>query len=472
MSATDDLCFLPASTLAYEITTKRLSSVDLVDAFLARIAKFDQKFHSYLDVYEEEARQAAAAADEALGAGRVIGPFHGVPIAIKDLVEIAGHVTTGGSAQFRGRRSKATATIVDRLVASGMIILGKTHTVEFAYSGWGINEHMGTPWNPWDHFTQRTPGGSSSGSGVAVASGLAPWAIGTDTGGSVRLPASFCGLTALKPTIGSVPSDGIMPLSSTFDTPGPIARSALDTALLYKVIREPVSGCGLDKANSIDDVLQHFQRGLQGVRLARMPLVEHLGVDDEVLSAYERSLSVLAELGAEIVEVNLPFRFEDCVPAHRTIVHAEGYTSYADVLDDEDTILDRAVRAGMGMGREISARQYIMAHNERSELTRAMAKVFEPINALLTPTTETAALPLRTLDTTRPPSRFTRFVNTLGLCALALPNGATREGLPISLQIIAKANEEALALRIGYAYQQETDWHKRICPKMNELPAA
>jgi aspartyl-tRNA(Asn)/glutamyl-tRNA(Gln) amidotransferase subunit A len=188
-----DPSLLPASVLAQEIAAKRLSPIDVVDALLARIEALEPKLHAFVDVYGPSARLAAEAAHKAIRADHAIGPLHGVPIALKDLIELEGQVTTGGSTNWRNRRSVVTATIARHMISAGMIVLGKTHTVEFAFGGWGTNQHMGTPWNPWDAATARTPGGSSSGSGVAVAARMAPWAIGTDTGGSVRLPASYCG---------------------------------------------------------------------------------------------------------------------------------------------------------------------------------------------------------------------------------------------------------------------------------------
>ena len=226
-----------ATELSAAISACKLSSVEATDAFLARIAAQDQQLHAFIDVYAEDARLAAEAADKAIRSGHQIGPLHGVPIALKDLIDLEGRVTTGGSAVWRERRSPATATLARKLIAAGMIVLGKTHTVEFAMGGWGTNHHMGTPWNPWDAQVARTPGGSSSGSGVAVASAMAPWAIGTDTGGSVRLPASWCGLTGLKTTVGRVSCYGILPLAPSLDTPGPMARSVEDAALLFSVMQ-------------------------------------------------------------------------------------------------------------------------------------------------------------------------------------------------------------------------------------------
>jgi aspartyl-tRNA(Asn)/glutamyl-tRNA(Gln) amidotransferase subunit A len=234
-----DPCLLGAGELSRAFVARRLSPVDVVDALLARIARLEPKLHAFVDVHAASARLAAEGADKAIRAGHALGPLHGVPVALKDLIDLEGQITAGGSASQRQRRSTVTATIAKRMIAQGMIVLGKTHTVEFAMGGWGTNQHLGTPWNPWDPATARTPGGSSSGSGVAVAARLAPWAIGTDTGGSVRLPASFCGLTGLKVTIGRISTHGIIPLSSTLDTPGPMARSVEDAALLYDVLQGP-----------------------------------------------------------------------------------------------------------------------------------------------------------------------------------------------------------------------------------------
>jgi aspartyl-tRNA(Asn)/glutamyl-tRNA(Gln) amidotransferase subunit A len=239
-SSLSDPCLLGAAELSRALAARRLSPVDVVDALLARIERLEPKLKAFVDVHGANARLAAEGADKAIRSGHAAGPLHGVPIALKDLIDLEGQITTGGSASLRQRRSTVTATIAKRMIAQGMIALGKTHTVEFAMGGWGTNQHMGTPWNPWDAKTARTPGGSSSGSGVAVAARMAPWAIGTDTGGSVRLPASFCGVTGLKATIGRISTYGIIPLSTSLDTPGPMARSVEDAALLYNVLQGPI----------------------------------------------------------------------------------------------------------------------------------------------------------------------------------------------------------------------------------------
>jgi aspartyl-tRNA(Asn)/glutamyl-tRNA(Gln) amidotransferase subunit A len=457
---TADITSLPAHTLSREIGARRLSPVDLVDALLDRIGSLDPKLQAFTEVYAADARLAAEGADKAIRAGHAVGPLHGIPVALKDLVDLEGRITMGGSAAQRQRRSAVTATVARRMIAQGMILLGKTHTVEFAYGGWGTNEHLGTPWNPWDLEVARTPGGSSSGSGVAVAARMAPWAIGTDTGGSVRMPGSFCGLTGLKVTVGRISTYGILPLSSTFDTPGPMARNVEDTALLFEVLQGPDPLDPLTRAIAPADAMTTLNRGVRGLRLGRMPAVEREGVSAEMLAAYDESLEVLAQLGAEIVDVSLPFRFQDCVTS-AGVTQAEAYFFNSHLVDDPAALLGDAVRKRILPGAQVTAHEYLKARKLHREFKRAMAEALDGLDALLTPTTETAAIPLAEVDEEKMPSRFTRFGNLLDMCALALPNGFTAAGLPLSLQIACRGYEEAVALRIGQAYQQATDWHLR-----------
>jgi aspartyl-tRNA(Asn)/glutamyl-tRNA(Gln) amidotransferase subunit A len=466
-SANLDPVFSPAHTLSAEIGAGRLSPIDLVETLLTRIRAKDQKLHAFVEVYADEARLAAEAADKAIRSGHRIGPLHGIPIALKDLVEIEGRVTTGGSQAWCDRRSTYTATIAQRLIAAGMIVIGKTHTVEFAMGGWGTNQHRGTPWNPWDLEVARTPGGSSSGTGVAVAAGFAPWGIGTDTGGSVRLPASWCGLSGLKTTIGRVSTYGILPLSPTLDTPGPMARSVEDAALLYQAIEgpDPLDPRTLGRPSS--SAMPMMRRGVRGLRLARVPGSERDGVAAEVLDAYDSALDTLARLGAEIATVKLPRRFADYTRLVGRIIGAESYFLVGDLIDDMNLPIDEAVRPRIATGRGISARDYLGALRERDEAKQDFANALGDVDALLTPTTTTAAVPLDAVDQDSTPAHFTRFVNALEQCALAVPDGFTQTGLPLSLQIVCRGYDEATALRIGWAYQQATDWHERHPPGLD-----
>src|ERR1700722_10115000 len=464
MPATGDPSLSSATELSAAISARKLSPIEVAEAFLARIAAQDQQLHAYIDVYADDARLAADGADKAIRSGHAVGPLHGVPIALKDLIDLEGKVTTGGSAVWRERRSPVTATLARKLIAAGMIVLGKTHTVEFAMGGWGTNHHMGTPWNPWDSEVARAPSGSSSGSGVAVASAMAPWAIGTDTGGSVRLPASWCGLTGLKTTIGRVSTYGILPLAPTLDTPGPMTRSVTDAALLYNVMQGPDPLDPRTRGVMPDDPMPAIGRGVRGLRLARMPDVERNGVAAELLAAYDASLDTLARFGAEIVSVELPRRFADFTDLTGRIIGAEGYFLVGHLVDDMPLLIDDAVRPRIASGRGVSARDYLRALSERDTAKREFAAALADVDALLTPSTRTAAIPLGEVDQTTTPAHFTRFVNALDLCALSLPNGLLATGLPLSLQIVCRGYEEATALRIGQAYQAATDWHERRPP--------
>jgi aspartyl-tRNA(Asn)/glutamyl-tRNA(Gln) amidotransferase subunit A len=464
-SSAGDPSLLSAHRLSAEISAGRLSPVAAVEAFLARIAAQNQQLHAYIDVYADTAKLAAEAADKAIRSGHAVGPLHGVPIALKDLIDLEGRITTGGSAVWRQRRSPVTATLARRLIAAGMIVLGKTHTVEFAMGGWGTNHHMGTPWNPWDRAVARAPGGSSSGSGVAVASAMAPWAIGTDTGGSVRLPAAWCGLTGLKTTIGRVSTYGILPLAPSLDTPGPMARSVEDAALLYSVMQGPDP---LDKltlsAPPPSDPFPTLRRGVKGLRLARMPASERDGCAPDMLAAYDAALDVLARLGAEIVDVKLPIAFADATMATGRIIGSEAYRLEGDLVDNPALPIDPAVRPRIQLGRDIRAHQYLAALAERDRMKADFLAALDGIDALLTPTTQSAAIPVDEIDQDTTPAQFTRVFNLLEMCALALPDGFTAEGLPLSLQIACRPYDEATALRIGWAYQQATDWHERRPP--------
>jgi aspartyl-tRNA(Asn)/glutamyl-tRNA(Gln) amidotransferase subunit A len=443
---------------------REVSPVDVVDALLARIKK-RESLQAFIAVYEAEARLAAEAADRALRSGHRVGPLHGVPVALKDLVDLEGRVTTGGSKVWRDRVSKTTATLAERLIGAGMIVLGKTHTVEFAMGSFGTNTHMGTPWNPWDLNVARTPGGSSSGSGVAVAAGLAPAAIGTDTGGSVRLPAAWCGIVGLKVTIGRISTYGVLPLSTTLDTPGPMTRSVEDAALLFRALNGPDPRDPQTLALTPLDPLPTLRRGVAGLRLAVLPEEERLGCDAEMLAAYDASVKTLAGLGAEIVRVPLPNRFGDYAANTGRIIGAEGYRFVGDLVDDASLPVDPHVRPRIQLGKGMSARDYLTALADRETHRRAYVAAMSDVDALLTPTTQTAAIPITKIDQSGTAAVFTRAGNYLGLCGLAVPNGFTADGLPTSLQILCHAEREDTALRIGWAYEQATDWKARRPPE-------
>ena len=462
---TIDPAWAGVAELSRAFGARALSPVDVVDALLARIRTHDPALHAFIALYADEARLAAEGADRAIRAGQRVGPLHGVPIALKDLVDLEGRVTTGGSKVWASRVSTVTATLAERAIAAGMIVIGKTHTVEFAMGSWGTNTHMGTPRNPWDATVHRTPGGSSSGSGVAVAAGLAPIAIGTDTGGSVRLPAAWCGIVGLKVTAGRISTHGVLPLSFTLDTPGPMARSVEDAAILFRQLNGPDPRDPQTLLWSPADPLPTLRRGVAGLRLAAMPDVERTGVDAEVLAAYDASIDAFAKLGAQIVRIALPHRFSDYAAATGRIIGAEGYRFVGHLVDDESLPVDPHVRPRIQLGRGVSARDYLLTLAEREERRRAVEAALADVDALLTPTALTPAIPIEKVDQAGTAAHFTRPVNYLGLCGLAVPNGFTAGGLPTSLQIVGHAGAEATVLRIGQAYEDATDWKNRRPPE-------
>jgi aspartyl-tRNA(Asn)/glutamyl-tRNA(Gln) amidotransferase subunit A len=459
-----NLAQLPLHALSARLKSRSISPVDIVATCLERIAKLDPKLHAFVEVYDKEARLAAEGADKAIRSGHAVGPLHGIPIALKDLIEMEGRVATGGTAVWRERRCTRTATLAQKLISAGMIVIGKTHTVEFAFGGWGTNQHLGAPWNPWDAKTHRTPGGSSSGSGVAVAARMVPCALGTDTGGSVRVPAAWCGITGLKTTIGRISTYGVLPLSPTLDTPGPMTRSVEDAALLLAVMQ----GADLHDPRTLAlrdvDPLPTLRRGVKGLRLARMAAAERTDVAPEMLAAYDLSVDRLASMGADIVDLTLPRSFRDYGAASGRIMSAEAYALLSRIVDNNDLPIDEAVRPRVRAGAAISSREYLEVLVERERLKAEFAAATEHVDALLAPVTMTPAIPLDTVDQSTTPAFFTRWVNFLDLCALAVPNGLTPSGLPLSLQIVCRGGDEAMALRIGWAWQSATDWHERIPP--------
>jgi aspartyl-tRNA(Asn)/glutamyl-tRNA(Gln) amidotransferase subunit A len=463
-----DVHELPAGVLATHIRDGRLSSRDVVEAYLQRIARADGSLGAFVEVYGDDALLAAERADNAIKSGLALGFLHGVPVAVKDIFEMAGRVTTGGAGIWRARHSVLTATVVSRLISQGMIVIGKTHTVEFALGGWGTNRTMGTPRNPWDPARARTPGGSSSGSGVAVAAGLAPWAIGSDTGGSVRIPSAWCGVSGLKTTIGRVSCYGVLPLSPTFDTPGPIARNVEDLALLYAAIAGPDPADPRTLHQPLQATFRPARRGVRGLRLGRMPESERAFATADVIAAYDRALDCFAELGAEIVQIVFPCPLSEMAGTVGRILSAEAYSLLGDIVENERLHLDEDVRPRILAGRDVSATQYLSALRQRERWKRDFDAVFAEVDALLTPTLRTVAIPIHEIDQTTQPSHFTRFANLLDLCAMSIPNGFSADGLPIGLQIVCPAYEERVALHLGRIYQQATDWHSRRPPEWTE----
>ena len=452
---THDLTFRSLGELASMLAKRETSSREIVDACLARIAAHDAKLHAFVDVYAGDARKLADAADLERAAGVVRGPLHGLPVALKDLLEIEGRRTTAGSYSWRERVSTFTAPSVTHLVQAGMIPLGKTHMVEFAFGGWGRNEAMGAPWNPWDLATHRVAGGSSSGSAVAVAAGLVPAAIGSDTGGSVRIPAALCGITGLKTTFGLVSLHGAVPLSTLLDTIGPLARDAADCALLTAAMAEGDRGREIAKA-ATDRV------DIRGKRIAVLaPAQFPRMIDPEVVRARDAAIAVLRDAGADLTEVPGPIAFEEIAGRLGKLLAAEAYALRHDIADDAGTKMDPWVRKRILGGKGIAAAEFIAEMHAMHADQAVFASWMRDWDALLTPTLPITATPLADVDeSTAPLASFTRAVNYLGGCALSLPAGLSQAGLPMGVQLVGAPFAEGTLVRIGRAFQGATAWHE------------
>src|SRR3990167_3058847 len=379
---------LTLTELSAGLAVKRFSSREIVDALLGRITKADGKLHAFTEVYADAARAMADGADRALASGFPLPALHGLPIAYKDLCDIAGKVGTGGSKMFAARVATETSNTVERLTAAGMVPLGKTHMVEFAFGGWGTNPLMGAPWNPLDLATHRVPGGSSSGTGVAVAARLAPAGIGSDTGGSVRIPSAFNGLVGLKVTYGRISLHGTGLLSWTLDSIGPLARSVEDCAQLLRALAAPdardpatLEQPGLDlPAQFAADGLEHLRIALP--ERAQLPDFMH----PAVLDAWARAANVLEKLGAEIVPVRLPDWYFDLARQVGMIIASEAFALHRNHIEDMAQPIGAAVRARMLGARNLAPGEYAEALRVMAERRRTFGEWFRRFDAILLPT--------------------------------------------------------------------------------------
>ncbi len=453
---------LTLTDLAAGLKEKRFSSREIVDALLARIARADEKLHAFTEVYATEACAFADAADTARSAGLPLGPLHGLPIAYKDLCDIAGRIGTGGSKMLEERVATETSTTVERLTAAGMVPLGKLHMVEFAFGGWGTNPLMGAPWNPWDLDTHRVPGGSSSGTGVAIAARLTPAGIGSDTGGSVRIPAAFNGIVGLKVTFGRIGLSGTMLLSWTLDSIGPMARCVEDCALLLNALVGPDAHDPTTFNQPCEDFTRATRGGsVKGMRIAlpdekQLPDFMHPAVTD----AWRKAAHTFEKLGVTVVPCKLPDWYFDLSKPAGTIIASEAFSLHRDNIQDTSRAIGPAVRARALAAKQVAPGAYAEELRRMAGRRQAFAQWFDGYDAVLLPTMAVPAIPLAEVDEASPlPGYLTRPANYLGLCSLAMPSGESN-GLPLGVQIIGKPFAERDVLKLGKAFQDATDFHK------------
>jgi aspartyl-tRNA(Asn)/glutamyl-tRNA(Gln) amidotransferase subunit A len=458
---------------AQAIANKKVSSLELTQAALNRAHELQATFNAFVRFDDEEALAAARACDEELSRGAVRGPLHGVPLAHKDMFYREGKVSTCGSQLRENWVAGTTATVLRKLDAAGAIQIGTLNMTEFAYGPTGQNAWLGDAKNPWN--PEYVTGGSSSGSGIVTAARVVYAALGSDTAGSVRVPASICGITAMKTTYGLVSRAGCMPLSASLDTVGPLARTVEDNALMLSIIAgydplDPVSAQGSIGRYSAA-ATQGRTASLKGLRLG-IPVGffdEHL--DAGVAALLAEAASAYRKLGAEVVEVKMP-DLDALNAAGILLTWGDVISIHGDAMRERSGEYSLQTRGRIEISLAASAQDYIDAQRCRSHALREFAgTVFSECDALLAPVLSFPVPKLSEVDVSGGPNmmrildEFTRMmrpINVLGLPSLALPCGFTDNGLPCGMQLIGRPFAESLLYRLGAAYQGATDWHQRI----------
>ncbi|WP_416899137.1 MAG: amidase [Minwuia sp.] len=466
-----DLTLCDLVELSDLIEAKKASPVEIAQAFLDRIEAENGHYNAFVTMTAEAALETAKAAEAEISAGKRRGALHGLPIGHKDLYATAGVLTTGGSRVLADNAPAEDSTVVARLAEAGMVTLGKLNTHEFAYGPTGENSSFGPTRNPWD--TDRITGGSSSGSGAVVAAGLAPVATGSDTGGSIRMPAACCGVTGLKPTYGRVPRTGILPLCWTMDHSGPLSRTAKDSAL---ILQATAGADGRDAAapdRPVDDYLSGIDGGVKGMRIGICREYFYDLAQTQVTDVVEAALKELEKLGAVLVEVEIP-HISLAGTAAFPIYAAEATAYHDDTMDDRIDLFTDQVRVFLEIGDQVLAKDYLHAQRYRSMLGQSMAEVMKDVDVLATPGIAITATPIGDVNVaingTEEPIfgailRNTEPFDLTGLPALVVPCGFAADGLPVSLQLAGRAFDEATVLRAGHAFQQATDWHTKRPPR-------
>jgi aspartyl-tRNA(Asn)/glutamyl-tRNA(Gln) amidotransferase subunit A len=459
---------LSLTEVAQAIAQKRFSSREVTKSCLDRIAQWQPRLNAFMAIETDEALAAADAADAALATGNARGALHGVPLAHKDMYYDAGKIVSCGSKIRRDFVATTTSTALQRLKDAGTIRLGSLQMVEFAYGPTGHNTHYGAVHNPWslDHIT----GGSSSGSGSAVAARLTFAALGSDTGGSIRMPAHFCGVTGLKTTYGRISRAGAMPLSQSLDTVGPLARTAGDCALLLGLMAGADANDPTAVSGPLPDYMAATRESIKGLKVG-VPAAFYVDdLDPEVARILDETMAVLKREGADIVQVELPDQ-RQLTAACQLVLAVEAAAFHKRWLIERPQDYGPQVLMRLQNGLAIPGVSYLEALRWRGPALAAYLAAVAGVDAVIAPVAPVAAPTLAESDVGNSPdaesviqrlTRFTRPINYLGLPSLAIPSGFTKTGLPVGMQVIGRSFDEAMLLRIGAAFQRATDFHDRI----------
>lgn len=460
----NELFFSDIASLSQLIQTKKLSPVEITDGTLKRIEQIDPTVNAFIKVLAEDARKQAVKLEQEVMDGQVRGPLHGVPIAIKDILETKGHETTAGSRVFESWIPDRDATVVDKLKDAGAIIIGKANLHEFAMGATTENPHYGVCRNPWD--LERVPGGSSGGSAVAVATGMCYGAIGTDTAGSIRLPAAICGITGLKPTYGRVSRNGCLPFSWSLDHIGPMTRTVKDAAIML----EAISGYDpLDSSSSSLPIDIQWERGLPDLRGIKLAVVrEHFfeDLDSELKVVIEQAITDIQAQGAEIIEIQFE-GLSDALQALKLIAQSEVLAFHEPILKKHQHLYGEDLQYRFNFGQSISAVQYLSAQRIRSKFIEEVKKKLSGFDALLAPANAKRPFPIGTVPPDQAISNMfnlgrTPFGNIVGFPAMTIPCGFMPGNLPVGLQIIGKPFEEHRILQIADVYERSHHWVAKL----------
>jgi aspartyl-tRNA(Asn)/glutamyl-tRNA(Gln) amidotransferase subunit A len=458
-----DPCYLSIAEASDLIRQRKLSPLDLARAHLARIRRLDGTLRSYITVTEELALREAKAAAEEIARGKYRGRLHGIPINYKDIVATAGIRTTNGSRVFADNTPARDAHVVGLLKKAGVVTLGKASTMEFAWAGTTERDFVKPARNPWN--TKYSPGGSSTGSAASVAAGLAMGSVASDSGGSIRNPATRCGLSGLKPTFGLVGRSGVFPLSYSCDTVGPLARSALDAAILLDSIVgfDPADGSSTRRSAPQPDRVA--SRGIRGLRIGILRrYLEACGADAEVFAAFEEAVKVFPKLGAVMTDVDVPHLLYSRA-ANWTILRIEGFHTHFKRLRDQREMLGADFVRATVPGGFLSSQDYLRAQQARRLISQELGKVFRETDILLCPTNPRTPSPPR-YDREPSGPQFARSgeayvtpFNLNGSPAISIPCGFNHESMPVGLQIAGRPFEDETVLAAAHAYQTATGWH-------------
>lgn len=463
-----DLTYISIAEASDEIKAGRLSPVDLTKAVLERIEETDDRLNAYVLVMKESALAEAEASAERARAGALLGPLDGIPMGIKDIYDTGGAVTNNGTAAHRFRVPAEDCTPVARLRAAGAVIVGKTNTHELAMGGTTNNKHYGATHNPW--MLGRIPGGSSGGSGAALAAGSALGALGTDTGGSIRGPASYCGISGIKPTYGLSSRAGVAALSHTLDHTGPMGRTVLDCALMLNALQgyDPLDLDSVD--HPTEDFTAGIDGGIEGMTLAVIPSMVAAATPD-VRAAFEASLATLESLGARITTIEPLAGVDDYRGLVMSIVAVEAADYNEAILGQEPPVIAANILARMKTGQATPGYVYARALDARKLLEQKMQRglLENGIDAYLLPTTPVTAFPIdedtdRDLTPVAARNALMPVFNVSRQPSMSVPNGFDSEGLPTGLMISGAQWTDAKVLRIAQAYQQATDFHTKRPP--------